>query len=739
MSKNNIKTLFAVIAFSLFIGSLYCRIEQALFHSVTALLFLLPGIIYIAINLVFPDKYAGKDKMTVFFRHLTFSIILAALTSALLSPRSAIFYVPRPIVDLFGISENIVVHLGFSTYFIIIFILSLVTTAVLTLVRYHHSILTLTFITTIIFMLLFSYADRAWNYLFPLHLGGAVFFQACLRENLDRGLGLAAILTLSFSIGSAISPFTGIWFQASANDALASVRSNALFAWNKANLGQAISPSNKPIFYVQSPSPQYWRCEVYDTFSTNQTWIRSGNSKLDRTASPFFFPVTADSIDTSRLPTPVANDQKNFNSEVKALYSLSAGVGLPLPRFSSTVSLNDNYDFFYQCKDWGMIITSTPLKKGQIYSAQSTPISYDADDLRKIAVLPFTTQEYRHSVYYENPAIPALARSITANAQNPYDKIMALVEYLKSTGTYTLSPEPSSDFLTTFLFGKHEGYCVHFSSALVVLAQSLNFPARWVIGFNNGEPLPPTWANPFPDQPRSTVRVLTQANAHSWAEIYFPGYGWVPFEATPGFSSLISEPLPETDPSKGGESSLPLPSSSRIKPEDNGSAPASSTSGLGRTTAKISWLKVALPLLILLTAVVFLYWRHKKYMAKINNFSSDREQIRNLYGYWRQKLTLINIDDAPHLSIQEYQSRLLHLGDEWNSTWTEFSFLAEQAYYAPLLLPGNTIRLPVLLKTMERGYKQTYKALSLKYKIRNRLKYWLIILPRPKKFKEPSS
>ena len=34
----------------------------------------------------------------------------------------------------------------------------------------------------------------------------------------------------------------------------------------------------------------------------------------------------------------------------------------------------------------------------------------------------------------------------------------------------------------------------------------------------------------------SGIFTVRNADAHSWVEIYFEGYGWVPFEPTPGFS-----------------------------------------------------------------------------------------------------------------------------------------------------------------------------------------------------------
>ena len=56
-----------------------------------------------------------------------------------------------------------------------------------------------------------------------------------------------------------------------------------------------------------------------------------------------------------------------------------------------------------------------------------------------------------------------------------------------------------------------------------------------------------------------TTFTVRNRNAHSWAEVYFAGFGWVPFEPTPNFqnpdrpelqtTTVSSEVLPETSSS----------------------------------------------------------------------------------------------------------------------------------------------------------------------------------------------
>ena len=71
------------------------------------------------------------------------------------------------------------------------------------------------------------------------------------------------------------------------------------------------------------------------------------------------------------------------------------------------------------------------------------------------------------------------------------------------------------------MFDLKQGYCDYFATAMVVLARLNGIPARLAVGYTMGQ---------F-DPQRGDYRV-TELNAHSWPELYFPGYGWIPFEPT---------------------------------------------------------------------------------------------------------------------------------------------------------------------------------------------------------------
>lgn len=75
---------------------------------------------------------------------------------------------------------------------------------------------------------------------------------------------------------------------------------------------------------------------------------------------------------------------------------------------------------------------------------------------------------------------------------------------------------------------------------MVVLLRTLGIPARWTKGFTNG-------LRTGTDNQGNEEYSILNSHAHSWPEVYFPGFGWLPFEPTPSFANPMgSQPVAET-------------------------------------------------------------------------------------------------------------------------------------------------------------------------------------------------
>jgi len=123
-----------------------------------------------------------------------------------------------------------------------------------------------------------------------------------------------------------------------------------------------------------------------------------------------------------------------------------------------------------------------------------------------------------------DPRIPQLAQQITAQARTPFDKTVALENYLRSHYAYTLNltGKPGDDALAHFLFETRAGHCEYFASAMAIMLRTLGIPSREVNGFLPGE---------FNDLGGDYI--VRASDAHSWVEVYFPGTGWLTFDPTP--------------------------------------------------------------------------------------------------------------------------------------------------------------------------------------------------------------
>jgi protein-glutamine gamma-glutamyltransferase len=133
-------------------------------------------------------------------------------------------------------------------------------------------------------------------------------------------------------------------------------------------------------------------------------------------------------------------------------------------------------------------------------------------------------------VYYDlpddqiTPRTRELAAQITAGLTNNYDKARAIETWLETNLKYTLELEDpkGKEPVDFFLFERKKGHCEYFASAFVVLVRAAGIPARQVNGFLGGE-----W-----NEYQNYVAVRA-GDAHSWAEVFFPGAGWVTFDPTP--------------------------------------------------------------------------------------------------------------------------------------------------------------------------------------------------------------
>ncbi len=145
-----------------------------------------------------------------------------------------------------------------------------------------------------------------------------------------------------------------------------------------------------------------------------------------------------------------------------------------------------------------------------------------------------------------DPRLAELAAQWTAGAPTPYDQAVAIESALRKM-PYTLDvpvPPAGREVVSWFLFDLGQGYCDYFASAMVVLARLSGIPARLAVGYAGGA-----------YDAETDLYTITELSAHSWPELYFPGYGWQRFEPTPAQPLLQRPELALFDPTVSGGSS----------------------------------------------------------------------------------------------------------------------------------------------------------------------------------------
>jgi transglutaminase-like putative cysteine protease len=123
----------------------------------------------------------------------------------------------------------------------------------------------------------------------------------------------------------------------------------------------------------------------------------------------------------------------------------------------------------------------------------------------------------------------ARARAVAGETRSPYAATVALETWFRTTGGFTYSEQPGLTPglppLVGFVTETHTGYCQHFAGAMALMLRMLGIPARVGAGFLSGKLENGRW-------------IVTDHDAHTWVEVWFRGYGWLPFDPTPSRGGL---------------------------------------------------------------------------------------------------------------------------------------------------------------------------------------------------------
>ncbi len=175
-----------------------------------------------------------------------------------------------------------------------------------------------------------------------------------------------------------------------------------------------------------------------------------------------------------------------------------------------------------------MIYSPASSLAGITYSAVSYAVDPSQAQLTAVPALtgvPGLAPDLQLPPSYRTAALKRLAQAQTSGQSTEFGKVNALATWLSAPPfRYSLSAAPSSSAtgLLSFLTTTKTSYCVQYASAMTVLTRLLGIPARFVTGYTAGIP------------GKDGSNVVKTTDAHAWTEVYFPTFGWIRFEPTPG-------------------------------------------------------------------------------------------------------------------------------------------------------------------------------------------------------------
>lgn len=354
------------------------------------------------------------------------------------------------------------------------------------------------------------------------------------------------------------------------------------------------SPTDKEQFY--------WRAVTYDRIEL-KGWSQTTTTTVARPAGSSIFARLADDVAPEglhsltftvtpaefRLPTMLSPETPiKANENVRLSYVGTAGYFATMDRDGG----GGPYTITALVPVWG----NDP---GQLNEAalRATDTNYpDEIEALYLGVAPGSL----------GPDARKLEAKIRAAAHSaaPVDLAVEMVKELQDPAVFTYDVDirdlDCANVSTVECFATYRrGFCQYYAATMAVIMRDMGVPTRIAEGFLPGAR----------DASTGTERVQFN-NAHAWVEVYFPGFGWVPFNPTGGDVAQLA-PLPSGHPVASGgprASTSAVPQGSLAPRGERDSGPSGS---VGATTRESLGPLVVVGLLLLLTvaAAAFIAWQ----------------------------------------------------------------------------------------------------------------------------------
>lgn len=369
--------------------------------------------------------------------------------------------------------------------------------------------------------------------------------------------------------------------------------------------GSVDLPNVVILTYTTTEAGQYLIGVTQDYFD-GHTWTATGNvtSNFDAEQSiPVDKALSTTVTQRVHLVNPPGGNPHQFIFAAADPISYSVPVG--------TTRDGSGFTAFY---------ARDPLVGGLNYTASSAVTTADEAALRQV---PLPQDAGGTGYFYppdllarytqvpedlqSNQQVQALKDAWISGQTTMYGMAQALEEHLRDGefryNQHNDNPPGNQDAVAWFLTQSKQGFCTYFASAMVMLARMLGIPARVASGYTNGAP------------DGNGHWVVKGTDAHTWAQIYFPPYGWINFEPSAGFSTVPRPTASVTSTSTSTPIAGNTPGVQPTKPLHDTTSPggnSGNTSEAQQNDLRMRLLLGAsgtLALLILVLGATSLWWR----------------------------------------------------------------------------------------------------------------------------------
>ncbi len=306
----------------------------------------------------------------------------------------------------------------------------------------------------------------------------------------------------------------------------------------------------------------YWRAAAYDRFD-GHSWTASQVTRASKAENESLLAGSAEqaAVATGRTSVTVSVEPQAY-----------PGPQILSPSSPSSIDLGTHVSLI---GSGGYVASVAADQRGIPYTVTASYPTFRLTEAEGITenklrvagtTYPDSVKPYlAWSAIDVGPSARALLATVQAQLpkgkDDPYDWAKAMETYLRGSDfTYTtdVSGLDCTGISAVECFARfRKGFCQYYASTMAMLLRVEGIPTRYIQGFLPGHL-----------DAGGTTETIVNGNSHAWVEVYFPGYGWIPFDPTGSVAQLQSIP-------EGPPVATPTPS-----PSPSGSPAASGDNGL---------------------------------------------------------------------------------------------------------------------------------------------------------------